>query len=81
MAVTLPDARQSSDEVLEALRLRALRACCEEGAIAVVTSHRPALRDAADRVVTLRDGTIADALPQAAALQAPLAPRIHLATA
>jgi transposase len=27
MAVTLPDARQLSDEVLEALRLRALRAC------------------------------------------------------
>ena len=27
MAVTLPDARQLSDEVLEALRLRALRGC------------------------------------------------------
>ncbi len=27
MAITLPDARQLSDEVLEALRLRALRAC------------------------------------------------------
>src|SRR5215216_7771739 len=27
MAITLPDARQLSDEVLEALRLRALRGC------------------------------------------------------
>src|SRR5262245_35990506 len=27
MAITLPDARQLSDEVLDALRLRALRAC------------------------------------------------------
>src|SRR5436309_14976106 len=27
MAITLPDARQLSDEVLEALRLRGLRAC------------------------------------------------------
>ena len=27
MAVSLPDARQLSDEVLEALRLRALRGC------------------------------------------------------
>src|ERR1700712_5584618 len=27
MAVTLPDTRQLSDDVLEALRLRALRAC------------------------------------------------------
>src|SRR5215813_2141351 len=27
MAISLPDARQLSDEVLEALRLRALRAC------------------------------------------------------
>ena len=27
MAISLPDARQLSDEVLEALRLRALRGC------------------------------------------------------
>ena len=27
MAVTLPDARELSDEVLEAIRLRALRGC------------------------------------------------------
>ena len=27
MAISLPDARQVSDEVLEALRLRALRGC------------------------------------------------------
>lgn len=27
MAITLPDARQLDDNVLEALRLRALRAC------------------------------------------------------
>ncbi len=74
-----PDASLDADGT--AALLRALRACCEEGAIAVVTSHRPALRDAADRVVTLRNGTIADAPPQAAALHAAPAPRIHLATA
>jgi ATP-binding cassette subfamily C protein len=74
-----PDASLDADGT--AALLRALRACCEEGAIAVVTSHRPALRDAADRVVTLRDGTIADAPPQAAVLQAAPSPRIHLATA
>jgi len=37
MAITLPDARQLSDEVLEALRLRALRACelgCTESEVA-----------------------------------------------
>jgi len=73
-----PDASLDADGT--AALLRALRACCEEGAIAVVTSHRPALRDAADRVVTLRDGTMADVPPQAAAPPAP-APRIHLATA
>ena len=69
-----PDASLDADGT--AALLRALRACCEEGAIAVVTSHRPALRDAADRVVALRDGTIADVPPQAVP-----APRIHLATA
>ncbi len=74
-----PDASLDADGT--AALLRALRACCEEGAIAVVTSHRPALRDAADRVVTLRDGTMADVPPQAAAPQAAPAPCIHLATA
>ena len=84
-----PDASLDADGT--AALLRALRACCEEGAIAVVTSHRLALRDAADRVVTLRNGTIADALLQAAPLEAAPsqtapsqtapAPRIHLATA
>ena len=40
MAITLPDARQLSDEVLEALRLRALRACelgsCESDVAALL---------------------------------------------
>ena len=57
--------------------LRAIRACCDDGAIAVVTSHRPALRDAADLVVTIQDGTMA----KAPALHAALPERIHLATA
>ena len=56
-----PDASLDADGA--AALLRALRACCAEGAIAVVTSHRPALRNAADRVVTLRDGTLADTPP------------------
>ncbi len=74
-----PDASLDADGT--AALLRALRACCEEGAIAVVTSHRPALRDAADRVVTLRNGTIDDASLPGAPPQAAPAPRIHLATA
>jgi ATP-binding cassette subfamily C protein len=73
-----PDASLDADGT--AALLRALRACCEEGAIAVVTSHRPALREAADRVMVLRDGTIDDAslpgVPQAASV-----PRIQLAIA
>ncbi len=70
-----PDA--SLDAEGGAALLRALRACCDDGAIAVVTSHRPALRDAADLVVTIRDGKIT----AAPALRAAPPERIHLATA
>ncbi len=70
-----PDA--SLDAEGSAALLRALRSCCEDGAIAVVTSHRPALRDAADLVVTIQDGTMTNA----PALQAATPKRIHLATA
>ena len=74
-----PDASLDADGA--AALLRALRACCEEGAIAVVTSHRPALREAADRVVTLRDGTIDDAPATDAPPQSIAPSRIQLATA
>ncbi len=74
-----PDASLDADGT--AALLRALRACCEEGAIAVVTSHRPALREAADRVVTLRDGAIDDAPALGVPAQVVAAPRIRLATA
>ena len=74
-----PDASLDADGT--AALLRALRACCEEGAIAVVTSHRPALRDAADRVVALRDGTLDDSPALGAPPQAVTPSRIHLATA
>lgn len=70
-----PDASLDADGT--AALLRALRACCEEGAIAIVTSHRPALREAADRVVTLRDGTIDDA-PASALPQAVTAPALSM---
>ena len=44
--------------------LRAVRECCAAGAIAVVISHRPALRQAADLVIEIRNGrVVADALP------------------
>ncbi len=74
-----PDA--SLDAEGTAALLRALRACCEEGAIAVVTSHRPALRDAADRVVALRNGTLDDAPASGVTPQTLTPPRIQLATA
>ncbi len=74
-----PDASLDADGT--AALLRALRACCDEGAIAVVTSHRPTLREAADRVVTLRDGAIDDASLPAAPPQAVAPPRVQLATA
>ncbi len=70
-----PDA--SLDAEGSAALLRALRSCCDDGAIAVVTSHRPALRDAADLVVTIQDGTMTNA----PALQTATPKRIHLATA
>ena len=43
--------------------LRALRSCCAEGAIAVVSSHRPSLRDGADIVLEMRNGQLAEAKP------------------
>ena len=49
-----PDA--SLDGEGSAALLRALRACCATGAIAIVASHRPALREAADLVIEMRDG-------------------------
>ena len=48
--------------------LHALRDCCAAGAIAVVTSHRPMLRDAADLVLTLRDGRLVETSVAAPAL-------------
>jgi ATP-binding cassette subfamily C protein len=42
--------------------LRAVRECCEAGAIAVVISHRPALRQAADLVIEIRDGRVVAAV-------------------
>ena len=60
-----PDASLDADGG-EAL-LRALRRCCEAGAIVVVTSHRPAMRAAADRVIELRDGRLAEAAAAEAA--------------
>lgn len=40
--------------------LRALRACCAEGAIAVVISHRAATKQAGDMVIELRDGRVSE---------------------
>ena len=54
-----PDASLDADG--GAALLRALRRCCEAGAIVVVTSHRPAMRAAADRVIELRNGRLAEA--------------------
>jgi len=60
--------------------VRALEARRDEGAIVVVTSHRPALRQAADRMVTLREGRLVE--PEADASPASVVPlRPHLATA
>ncbi len=73
-----PDASLDSEGA--AALLRALRACCDDGAIAIVTSHRPALREAADLVVVIEDGMIA-AAPAAPAAGAVPPGRVHLATA
>ena len=54
-----PDASLDG-EGAEAL-VRALRACCADGAIIVLTSHRPAMRKAASRIVELRNGRILEA--------------------
>ncbi len=51
-----PDASLDA-EGSEAL-IAAIRACCAEGAIAVVISHRPALRQAADIILEVSDGTV-----------------------
>jgi len=60
--------------------LRALRARRDDGAIVVVISHRSALQQAADRIVTLRDGALVD--PETAVPPAPVvAIRPCLATA
>ncbi len=59
-----PDA--SLDAEGDAALLAALRACCAEGAVVVVTTHRPALRAAADQVVALRGGTLAPVAAPAA---------------
>ncbi len=56
-----PDASLDADG--GAALLRALRACCDAGAVVVVTSHRPALRHAADLVLELRGGAMASAAP------------------
>jgi putative ABC transport system ATP-binding protein len=49
------------DEAWVAGVLSALRAHRERGMAALVASHDPEVREAADRVVTLRDGRIAEA--------------------
>jgi ATP-binding cassette subfamily C protein len=73
-----PDANldaQGSDALLRALQARR-----DEGAIVIVTSHRTMLQQAADRVVTLRDGMLTD--PKTVESPAPVvATRPHLATA
>jgi len=51
-----PDA--SLDGEGTAALLGALRERCARGGIVIVTSHRPALRDAASLVLMLRDGTL-----------------------
>ena len=57
-----PDASLDA-EGSEAL-LHALRVCCADGAIAVVISHRPDLRRAADVVIDVRDGRLTLASPK-----------------
>ncbi len=43
--------------------IRAIRACCNEGAIAIVISHRPATIDEADRVIEVRNGRVTERAP------------------
>lgn len=72
-----PDAsldREGTDALL-----RALRACCDAGTVAIVTSHRPGLPAAADRVVTLQSGTITP--PATAGLLEQTSKPVHLAIA
>jgi ATP-binding cassette subfamily C protein len=71
MVLDEPDA--SLDAVGSAALGRALIAQRDAGAIVIVTSHRPALREAADRIVVLRDGQVVppvDMEPAAQAVQA-----------
>ncbi len=56
-----PDASLDS-EGADAL-IRAIQACCAEGAIVLVSSHRPALREVADLVLAMRDGRFVDGTP------------------
>jgi ATP-binding cassette subfamily C protein len=69
-----PDASLDA-EGAEAL-LAALRACLADGAIVVLTSHRPALQATADLVIELRDGATVLPPPVASAARRP-----HLVTA
>lgn len=52
--------------------IRALRTCCAAGTIAVVISHRPALSQAADLVIEMRDGRVAAPPPPVASTAAQL---------
>ncbi len=66
--------------------LRALRTCCGRGAVIIVTSHRPVLRAAADRVIEVRAGRLVDPPaeqpPARSAAPAPSQPgRARVATA
>ena len=53
---------------------RTLRSCCAGGAIVVVVSHRPALRAAADMVLTLDRGRLATTAPGATMPEPPAVP-------
>lgn len=66
-----PDA--SVDRDGDAALLAALRACCAAGSIVIVTSHRPALTAAADRIVALDQGRLVPARTQPAGLNEPTA--------
>ena len=64
-----PDA--SLDRDGDAALLAAIRTCCAAGAIVIVTSHRPALTAAADRVVRLDQGRMVSPARQPPALTGP----------
>ena len=63
----LDEPDSSLDAEGSAALLQVLRSRCEEGAIAIVITHRPALKEAADRVITIKDGElVSDRAPQIA---------------